>query len=54
MLALAFDVCNREATRDAVASITDAFKPIDVLTTTPDWHAVWSPNTRATSRTGTR
>lgn len=31
VLALAFDVCNREATRDAVASIPDAFKPIDVL-----------------------
>ena len=31
VLALAFDVCNREATCDAVASIPDAFKPIDVL-----------------------
>ena len=31
VLALAFDVCNREATRDAVASIPDAFKRIDVL-----------------------
>ena len=54
VLALAFDVCNREATCDAVASIPDAFKPIACSSTTPDWHVVWSPNTRVTSRTGTR
>ena len=31
VLALAFDVCDREATRQAVASIPESFKPIDVL-----------------------
>lgn len=31
VLALAFDVCDREATRQAVASIPECFKPIDVL-----------------------
>lgn len=31
VLALAFDVCDREATHQAVASIPESFKPIDVL-----------------------
>ena len=31
VLALAFDVCDRESTRQAVASIPESFKPIDVL-----------------------
>lgn len=31
VLALAFDVCDRNATHEAVNSIPDSFKPIDVL-----------------------
>ena len=31
VLALAFDVCDRNATREAVNSIPDSFKPIDVI-----------------------
>lgn len=31
VLSLAFDVCDREATHQAVASIPECFKPIDVL-----------------------
>ena len=31
VLALAFDVCDRNATREAVNSIPESFKPIDVL-----------------------
>ena len=54
VLALAFDVRNREAARKAVDYIPEAWRNIDVLIKMQDWHVAWNQSTKATSTTGTR
>lgn len=54
VLALAFDVCDRNATREAVNSIPDSFKLLMCSSTTLVLRAVLSPSTKVVFRTGTR
>lgn len=54
VLTLCFDVSDRAQTAKAVESLSEEWKAIDVLINNAGSPAGCNPNTRATSKTGTR